>query len=264
MNQHEASMNSLGTNLISSSINGTAALRMSFVCVLILSAAINASSVASAYAQKKVQTAVPSIQELMEQGKEYLEKNNPALAMRSFSVAIRKNQNLAEAYFLRGRACDQIGNAVRAIQDFTKYIELKPSDPHGYVARADAKNFSFEHDSALEDYNKALKLSPTLLDAHLGRGLAYAGLERYQDAMKDYQWVLQRQPNHPDALLNLALAFMYSGKPMEAMSYFERALASESDPQWKARIEKWADQILNNPNLRNFERQKAEIGTNLW
>jgi tetratricopeptide (TPR) repeat protein len=88
----------------------------------------------------------------------------------------------------------------RAIKDFTRYIELNPSDPRGYVSRGDAKNFNLEHEAAVQDYSAAIKLAPSSAAAYLGRGLAYAGLAKYDEAIKDYQWVLKINPNNAEAL----------------------------------------------------------------
>ena len=88
----------------------------------------------------------------------------------------------------------------------------------------------------MEDYNIAVKLAPSSPAAYLGRGLAYVGLQKYGEAIKEYQWVLKLDPHNTEALGNMGVACMLAGRNMEAMSYFERALAQELDPQWRARI----------------------------
>jgi len=96
----------------------------------------------------------------------------------------------------------------------------------------------------LEDYSVAVKLAPSSPGGYLGRGLAYVGLQKYDEAIKEYQWVLKLDPNNTEALGNMGIACMLAGRNMEAMSYFERALAAELDPQWRAHIEKWTAQLL--------------------
>ena len=185
----------------------------------------------------------------LERAKIQLERKHYAAALRSLSMVIRATPELAEAYTLRGRAYDKIGASYKAIQDYTKYIELKPRDERGYVLRGDARNFSGSHEEALEDYNTAISLSPRSVSAYLGRGLAYAGLERYGRAMKDYQWVLALDPDNNEAAENMALACMHSGKHIQAVGYFERALRNEPNPAWRGRIQRWLDQIINDPYL---------------
>jgi|GEM_PF-782824 len=191
----------------------------------------------------------------VDQGKVQLEAKRFALAIRSFSAAIRRDPRLSEAYLLRGKAHDQAGMPQKAIKDFARYIELNPSDPKGYISRGDAKNFNLEHEAALQDYSAAIKLAPSSAAAYLGRGLAYAGLAKYDEAIKDYQWVLRINPNNAEALGNMGVANMLAGRPVEAMSYFEKALEHETNPQWRAKIEQWMEKLLQGASAA---KQKAK------
>jgi tetratricopeptide (TPR) repeat protein len=184
-------------------------------------------------------------QSYLEQGRKQLEQKRFALAIRSLSAAIRRDTNLAEAYRLRGQAYEQIGALQKAVQDFTKYIELRPSDPKGYIERADARNFNLDHQAAIEDYNRAIKLAKSSAAGHIGRGLAYAGLGKYDQAIKDYQQALRLNPDNKEVLANLGVACMLGGRSLEAMNYFERALKRETDPKWREQIEKWISQLLH-------------------
>jgi Tfp pilus assembly protein PilF len=181
---------------------------------------------------------------LMVNGKTFLEKKRYVLAVRSFSAALRRDPNLAEAHLLRGIAYDSMGVPHAAIKDFSRYIEMRPKDPNGYMKRGDAYNFNLDHEAALRDYETVMRLSPSSPGAHTGRGLAYAGLQNYDEAIKEYQWVLRSDPKNSETLENLGVACMLAGRNMEAMSYFERALDTETDPQWRAKIQKWAEKLL--------------------
>jgi len=185
----------------------------------------------------------------LEQGEKQFEQKHFAVAVRTLSAALRRDPRLADAYRVRGEALDQMGLPQRAIQDFTKYIELKPSDARGYACRGDAHNFNLDHDLALADYNHAIKIQPSSVSAHLGRGLAYAGMEKYEEAIKDYQVVLRANPDHTEALANMGVACMLAGRAMEAMNYFEHALKKEKDPQWRDQMEKWIGKLLQDPKV---------------
>ena len=154
-----------------------------------------------------------------------------------------------------------MGLPQKAIQDFTKYIELKPRDPAGYIGRADARNFNQEHAAALEDYHFAVKLAPSSPAPYLGRGLAYVGLQKYGEAIKEYQWALKLDPNNTEALGNMGVACMLAGRNLEAMSYFERALNLERDPQWRARIEKWTSQLLEQADAARHDKRGPVRGS---
>jgi len=185
------------------------------------------------------------------EGQEHLEKRRYPAAVRVLSAVILKDANAAEAYLLRGQAYDQSGAPQKALQDFTKYIALRPSDPTGYIKRADAHNFNQDPQAALADYGEAAKLAPKSVPAHLGRGLANSALERYDEAIKDFQWVLTLDPDNSEALGNIGLACMLTGRSLEAVSYFEKALKREKDPRWRSLLEKWIQDMVKSADSRN-------------
>jgi tetratricopeptide (TPR) repeat protein len=196
----------------------------------------------------------------LEQGRKQVEQKRFAIAVRTLSAAIRRDRRLAEAYRLRGQAFDQMGLPQKAVKDFTLYIELRPTDPKGYVERADAHNFNLDHQAAIEDYNHAIKLAKSSASAYAGRGLAYAGLGRYAEAIKDYQQALRVKPDNTEILANLGVACMLAGRNLEAMNYFERALKRETDPKWREQIEKWVAQLLQDPTVNKPGKDSAGRG----
>ena len=212
------------------------------VCTFV--ADVNPSSAQRASTRSRSREHLSAAQ-LIEQGKVQFERGRYAFAIRSLSAALRKDGKAADAFMLRGRAYDQMGLVKQAETDFTTYVSLRPSNPEGYIHRGDARNFNHDHLAALEDYNTAVKLAPSSTAAHLGRGLAYAGLERYDHAIKDYQWVLKSEPANHEALANMGIACMLAGRRLEAVTYFERALKVEKDPQWRSRIEKWMAKLVH-------------------
>ncbi len=191
----------------------------------------------------------------VERGKKLISKGLYAGAVRSLSLALKKRPGSAEIYLLRGIAYDRMGLAERAIQDLSFYIQKKPSDPSGYIRRADAKNFNSMHREAIDDYNIAIRLAPSSVSAYLGRGLAHAGMEKYEDAIKDYYWVLRLDPKNREALGNMGIACMLANKPLQAVAYFEQALAVERDPEWRRRINEWMEKIVKYPGEK--ERHKT-------
>ncbi|MFH0822673.1 MAG: tetratricopeptide repeat protein [Pseudomonadota bacterium] len=181
--------------------------------------------------------------EIVAEAKEHYLNGRFSAAVRSASAAIRLDKNRAEAYRIRGEAHDRLGLRERAVRDYTAYLDLNPKEAKVYIWRGDANNHLLNHEAALKDYEAALALNPKSTDAYIGKGLAYVGLERYTDAIKAYQWVLTQMPNNAEVLGNMGLACMMAGRPLTAVTYFERALASETDPQWRLRIEGWLKEI---------------------
>jgi tetratricopeptide (TPR) repeat protein len=132
-----------------------------------------------------------------------------------------------------------------ALKDLDRFIELRPSEPKGYLHRGDVKNFNMQHEEALSDYEMAIKLGPSSASAYMGRGLALTALGRYEEAIKDYLWVLRLEPHNQEVHANIGIACMLAGKRDQAVTYLEKALGEETNPQWRKKIQEWISRIMN-------------------
>ena len=184
-------------------------------------------------------------QAFIDKGRQQIEKGEYGAAARLLGIALRKDQTAPEAYLLRGIAYDRLGLTQNALKDLDRFIELKPSEPKGYLYRADVKNFNMQHKDALSDYEMAIKLGPSSASAYMGRGLALAALGRYEEAIKDYLWVLRLEPHNQEVHANIGIACMLAGKRAQAVTYLEKALLDETNPQWRKQIQEWISRIMN-------------------
>lgn len=191
---------------------------------------------------------------LLNKGRHEFEKGSYATAVKTLTDSIKANPGIAEAYFIRAKSLDMLGQPIRALKDLSKYIELKPQDPKGHILKGDVNNFNMDHREAIECYSHALRLDSRSLNARLGRGLAYAALERYDLAIKDYEDVLKENRLHHEALTNLGVALALSGKPDDALKKLTEALALERDLEWRSRLNKMIDEIAQSQAKENIKK----------
>ena len=85
-------------------------------------------------------------------GLAYRDEGDYDRAIESFTKAIELNPNYAEAYNNRGNAYRDNGNFDRAIADYTKAIELKPDFVEAYNHRDDAYYAKGDYDHAIVEY----------------------------------------------------------------------------------------------------------------
>ena len=77
------------------------------------------------------------------------------------ATAEMKNPSFHPGWFhTRGYYYGQIGERLKAVDDYTKYIERKPDDPEVFRNRAIAYEILGEYQKAVDDYTKAISLDP--------------------------------------------------------------------------------------------------------
>ena len=71
------------------------------------------------------------------------------------------------------------GDYDRALQDYTKVIQLNPDDASAYNNRGGAYYLKEEYKPAIVDFTKAIQLKPDYAEAYNNRGVAYHLKEEY-------------------------------------------------------------------------------------
>jgi tetratricopeptide (TPR) repeat protein len=87
----------------------------------------------------------------------------------------------------------------KALEYFSRAIELDPSRADGYVGRANTLNTLARYAESLPDYNRAIEIDPKLANAYANRGSAYSQLGQYKKAIADYEMALELDPEIDDA-----------------------------------------------------------------
>lgn len=109
--------------------------------------------------------------------------------------------------FESGEAFIRNGDFHRAIDEFTRAIELIPSYGFGYQIRGDSYFQLAQFDMAIQDYDKAIELDPNNKSAYNGRGLARYQLGQYQLAIEDYDKAIALDDRFASAFNRRGLAY---------------------------------------------------------
>lgn len=118
---------------------------------------------------------------------------------------------LAVTFNNRGVAYSELGDYDRAIQDYTKTLELKPGDRTAiknlriaHIRRAAASTNLGDQDAALADYAKAIELDPQHPLAYMRRGQLLLDRGDVKAALDDLRRAQALDPGNKDitALLN--------------------------------------------------------------
>ena len=128
-------------------------------------------------------------------GSEYLINGEYEKAIEDFTKVIEIDKNCKDAYLGRGSAYGKLEKYEKTIEDFTKVIEIDKNLKKVYCARGDAYGILKEHEKAIEDFTKVIEIDKNYKDAYWGRGLGYNALKDYKKAIEDYTRLIELDKN---------------------------------------------------------------------
>ncbi|MCJ7482893.1 MAG: tetratricopeptide repeat protein [Thermodesulfovibrionales bacterium] len=151
------------------------------------------------------------------EGSKKIENQDYNGAIQDFTKVIDLNPTNAVTYFYRGNAKSSNEDYDGAILDYSKAIELDPKVVNTYINRGLAKDINKDLMGAMMDYSKALELDPKNVDAFDKRGRTKAKLEDYRGAILDYTKAIELDPKY-------AAAYYYRGRAMDELKDYHGAI----------------------------------------
>ncbi len=121
-------------------------------------------------------------------------------AVASFTLVLRDNPNVYEAYLNRAAARSEIRDYEGALSDYDQAIKINPNVVESYIKRGELHAKQNDFPPAVEDYTLALRLSPKNSTALLNRGAAYKRIGDYQKAITDFSTALKLDSQNYDAI----------------------------------------------------------------
>lgn len=155
-------------------------------------------------------------------------------AIAAYSKAIEFDRKYADAYNNRGVAYLIQKDYTAALGDFTKSIELAPSDA-AYNNRAGIYFNQGKTEEAIADFTAAIKIKPSA-EGYTNRGLSYQQTNRDALALADYEEAIKLDTNFGRAYLLRGLVLLRRGDAQAAQKDFDRGfklnpgLHAEFDP----------------------------------
>jgi tetratricopeptide (TPR) repeat protein len=111
----------------------------------------------------------------------------------------------AQEWFDKGRFLGEIGVYRKAIEAFSRTIELAPNAAHAYNNRGVSYSELGNYRLAIQDFNRAISLKPEEAVFRFNRGIAFGREEELELAMKDFAQVVEMDPKHAEARFLLGL-----------------------------------------------------------
>lgn len=133
------------------------------------------------------------------------QKYNAKLDSLTKEINLKRDDHVL--YIERGGAHLIARNFEKAILDFDKSIELKPTSS-AYYLRSDAKYKHGDYVGAILDYNKVIEESQDSSEAYRQRGLSKIQLSDYRGGIHDLDKALEFDPDDEKAYYGRGLAYI--------------------------------------------------------
>ena len=139
----------------------------------------------------------------------------------SLTGKISDDPQTSSNYFLRGNAYLDSGRYEEGIVDFSKVIDLCPTDSVALNNRGICYRLLKNTKKAISDFTHAISLNPHYRDAFNNRGQCYSDLGEFDVAIDDYSRAIDLDSTYWFAFNNRAIALWEVGRKDEALLDYE-------------------------------------------
>ncbi len=144
-------------------------------------------------------------------------------AIADFTRAINIDPTNPEAYNNKGMYFTENGQLDSALIYLDKAIALKPNSYEAIYNKGNTYAKAGDFNKAIALYNDAIKVNPEYTDAILNLGNSYAALKDYTNALKYFKMVEQADPNNVKVVFNIGITYRFLGDEANASVYFAKA-----------------------------------------
>lgn len=124
------------------------------------------------------------------------------------------------------------GQYGKAVDEFSKLIELAPDNADAYKNRGVSYMKQEKYDLAIADFETAKELFPELKGLYSNLGVAWYYKKEYEKAIKNYDIEIEMAPENHVAYFNRALCLSELGRNKEALDDLSKTLDLKPDFYW--------------------------------
>jgi tetratricopeptide (TPR) repeat protein len=132
-------------------------------------------------------------------GRAFRLSRQPDKALADYEAAVKKDPKLDNSWYEMALVYHQRENYARAIDSYSKAIELKPANHLYWYGRCASRLFLNKLKDAETDCKKALEIKPDYVPALSSLGRVYEDGKQKQKALETYRRVLELDPGNKDA-----------------------------------------------------------------
>ena len=157
-------------------------------------------------------------------GEQMLKAGRYAEAIQSLDRAVAADSSVANAYLFRARANAALDQTDAAVRDFSKVIQLQPTDTGAFVERASVHLGLHEYPAAIADCGEAIRLDPKLTHAYTLRGMAFRETGNLPKSLEDFNRAVELAPGL-DTYFQRATTYQALGEHRKALADLDQVVS---------------------------------------
>ena len=106
----------------------------------------------------------------------------------------------SESCYLRGFSYRMLKHHMKAIDDYSRYIEFNSTEPMGYFNRGLCYGSIKDYENSISDFTQAIQLKPDNPECFYYRGLSYKFLNQKDNAISDMEKAINLNPDYIQAI----------------------------------------------------------------
>ncbi len=175
--------------------------------------------------------------------------NDEKESVRIVDEAIRNYPDIPDYYYLRGIINNARGKYSKALDDFTKAIDLNPPDIlyRCYLGRGVSYMNLMEYDQALTDLNTSISNNDTVASAYYSRAMVNYQLHEYASAVGDFQKSLDYSAGNAALYFNLGMSYYRLNEKDKACPNFNKSCSMGNTNACRMSLMECAKAIPNLP-----------------
>jgi tetratricopeptide (TPR) repeat protein len=208
----------------------------------------------------------PSVEQLLQRGREALRRRDYKAALMDFQEVLGRHPDYADVHHLAGLCLSLVGEPEAALEAFDRALMVNPAYVEAHLSRAITLNEVQRHEDAQAAFERAVALeaagsgrfgsstSARLANAHAALGDLYVESGALVEGAAQYRAALELRPDFPDIRNRLARTLMDLGDLEGARTELEATL--QGSPRFVA--------ARLNLGLAHFKLGHAEVAAREW
>ena len=147
-----------------------------------------------------------------------------------YDHALSVTKNNWTIHYNRGNALFLRGDYAKAIEDFSRTVEIHPRYANAYYNRGVSCQSIGKYRQAIDDYSKTVGIDPEYVGAYLNRSIIYAKIGDYMKSINDLETVIKLDPSNTGAFLQMGLSYGEAGDMKNSIGAFTKLI--DIDPKY--------------------------------